>query len=272
MNDDNDLIRRGDALKAVQLGDTVTKLQARIAAVPAVRVKPEAVERAIEMLRIAATVIREHAYSTEAEYDGTTCDGYCIADDCGSAAEDLDTPAPTPAPKPVIDNDSPLRRHAKAEYPQPAPTLAEVFSDLASRQQRLGPDAARIIYADLESMYEPAQPTTDDLVKRLRDEHLAMTRTEAADRIEQLERERDGARKANREMVLEVLAASGQAQEAYEAQLAAEATVTTRTAQMEALMKAAKKVVTSFWQSTDGTISGMYELERALAAMEASNG
>jgi chromosome segregation ATPase len=44
-------------------------------------------------------------------------------------------------------------------------------------------------------------------------------------RIEQLERERDGARKANREMVLEVLAASGQAQEAYEAQLKAEAKV-----------------------------------------------
>jgi hypothetical protein len=30
---------------------------------------------------------------------------------------------------------------------------------------------------------------TDDLVKRLRDERLAMTRTEAADRIEQLERD-----------------------------------------------------------------------------------
>ena len=32
---------------------------------------------------------------------------------------------------------------------------------------------------------------TDDLVKRLRDEHLAMTRNEAADRIEALERKLD---------------------------------------------------------------------------------
>ena len=33
---DNDLIRRKDALNAVQLGDTVMKMQARIAALPAV--------------------------------------------------------------------------------------------------------------------------------------------------------------------------------------------------------------------------------------------
>lgn len=37
---DDDLIRRGDALAAIQLGDTVTKLQARIAAIHAVDAEP----------------------------------------------------------------------------------------------------------------------------------------------------------------------------------------------------------------------------------------
>lgn len=37
---DEDPIRRGDALAAVQLGETVTKLQARIAAIPAVDAEP----------------------------------------------------------------------------------------------------------------------------------------------------------------------------------------------------------------------------------------
>lgn len=36
----DDLIRRGDALKAIRLGDTVTKIQARIAAIPAVDADP----------------------------------------------------------------------------------------------------------------------------------------------------------------------------------------------------------------------------------------
>jgi hypothetical protein len=75
---------------------------------------------------------------------------------------------------------------------------------------------------------------TDDLVKRLRvpnpccEEHH--TQNEAADRIEALERERDNAvinraawELAAREAALDALAAAGQAQEAYEAQLKAEA-------------------------------------------------
>ena len=37
---DDDLIRRGDALEAIQLGETMTKLQARIAAIPAVDAEP----------------------------------------------------------------------------------------------------------------------------------------------------------------------------------------------------------------------------------------
>ena len=47
------------------------------------------IERAVEMLRIAAEVIRENAPDVTAEYDGVTCDGICIADDCESIAETL---------------------------------------------------------------------------------------------------------------------------------------------------------------------------------------
>lgn len=47
-------------------------------------------DRAIEMLRIAARYIREtDAYGT-IHYDGTECDGYCVADDCEIAAEELE--------------------------------------------------------------------------------------------------------------------------------------------------------------------------------------
>lgn len=63
---------------------------------------------------------------------------------------------------------------------------------------------------------------TDDLVKRLREldtwVETAHTPVEAADRIEALEREK-------REAALDAIAAMGQAQEAYEAQLKAEAKV-----------------------------------------------
>lgn len=48
-------------------------------------------ERAIEMLNIAAAYIREHAPDYVSFYDGTDCDGYCIADDCEIAANDLGT-------------------------------------------------------------------------------------------------------------------------------------------------------------------------------------
>ena len=47
----------------------------------------EAINRASEMLKIAAFVIRENAPDALHDYDDTTCDGYCIADDCESAAE-----------------------------------------------------------------------------------------------------------------------------------------------------------------------------------------
>lgn len=49
----------------------------------------ERLKRAIEMLEICAAYIREHAPDCVSFYDGTDCDGYCIADDCECAAESL---------------------------------------------------------------------------------------------------------------------------------------------------------------------------------------
>lgn len=41
------------------------------------------------MLQIAAKYLREHSDDGLVEYDGTECDGYCVADDCENAAEAL---------------------------------------------------------------------------------------------------------------------------------------------------------------------------------------
>lgn len=41
------------------------------------------------MLRVAAAYIRKHWLDGEIQYDGTTCDGYCVADDCDAALEEL---------------------------------------------------------------------------------------------------------------------------------------------------------------------------------------
>lgn len=40
------------------------------------------------MLRVAAAYIRENWTDGEVQYDGTTCDGYCVADDCEAAMEE----------------------------------------------------------------------------------------------------------------------------------------------------------------------------------------
>lgn len=43
-------------------------------------------KRAIEMLWVAAKYIREHCEDGEIFYDGTLCDGACVAEDCDIAA------------------------------------------------------------------------------------------------------------------------------------------------------------------------------------------
>lgn len=45
--------------------------------------------RAIEMLRIAAKYIRDYYPDGIIHYDEAECDGYCVADDCESAADGL---------------------------------------------------------------------------------------------------------------------------------------------------------------------------------------
>lgn len=49
----------------------------------------EDIDRAVEMLTIAAKIIRDHAPEAYAHYDEADCDGYCVADDCEIAAEQL---------------------------------------------------------------------------------------------------------------------------------------------------------------------------------------
>lgn len=49
----------------------------------------EEIKRVKEMLLIAAAYIEYHCPSGKIEYDETTCDGYCVANDCKIAAEML---------------------------------------------------------------------------------------------------------------------------------------------------------------------------------------
>lgn len=48
----------------------------------------EDIERAIEMLQVAARFLRENAYEVTETiyYDEADCDGQCLADDCETAA------------------------------------------------------------------------------------------------------------------------------------------------------------------------------------------
>jgi hypothetical protein len=53
-----------------------------------------ALSRAAEMLRVAAKYARKvddwaPTHASLVAYDGTHCDGFCLADDCDAAAEDL---------------------------------------------------------------------------------------------------------------------------------------------------------------------------------------
>lgn len=51
----------------------------------------KAVKRGIELLRVAAGFVAKHDLeSLEIEYDGTTCDGGVLAEDCLAAAETLE--------------------------------------------------------------------------------------------------------------------------------------------------------------------------------------
>jgi hypothetical protein len=49
----------------------------------------EDIARAVEMLTVAAQYIRDHDPSGLIKYDEAMCDGYCVADDCETAAESI---------------------------------------------------------------------------------------------------------------------------------------------------------------------------------------
>lgn len=49
--------------------------------------------RAAYLMRVAAHHIREHAAECETMYDGTNCDGHCLAGELETEAEELDEAA-----------------------------------------------------------------------------------------------------------------------------------------------------------------------------------
>jgi hypothetical protein len=51
------------------------------------------IKRAVEMLRIAARYIDQHAPSDTIRYDEAECDGTCVADDCRIAASAIEEDA-----------------------------------------------------------------------------------------------------------------------------------------------------------------------------------
>lgn len=53
-------------------------------------VRQKDLDRAMEMLRIAAKYIRKYHDDGILVYDGADCDGACIADDCEIAAEAME--------------------------------------------------------------------------------------------------------------------------------------------------------------------------------------
>jgi hypothetical protein len=58
--------------------------------IEAYKTRSEEIKRAVEMLKIAAKYIRDNDPEGIIFYDGTDCDGYCVADDCETAAECLE--------------------------------------------------------------------------------------------------------------------------------------------------------------------------------------
>lgn len=60
----------------------------------------DAILRAVEMLRVAAEYLSKlHSPDDVIHYDEADCDGYCVADDCKAAADDLLIPDEYPDPE-----------------------------------------------------------------------------------------------------------------------------------------------------------------------------
>lgn len=72
------------------------------------------VKRAAEMLRIAAKIIRNEANNAVVNYDGADCDGWCVADDCETAADmlmvEMDNEAVRARPQALDDCETHVRQ------------------------------------------------------------------------------------------------------------------------------------------------------------------
>lgn len=196
---DHDLIRRGDALKAIQLGDTVTKLQARIASVPAVDADPVCTDCGGSGI----------TYQTERR---CACQTYI--------------PAVQPTVKPLVWVDFP-DRGAKARAWNEANYMIQKWSD--GRWE-------------ITASY-PGYATFVDGVDRF---HPTLEAAKAA---------------AQADYEARILSALG-----MQPTVSPELLATTNG--VAALVEAAEKVRDSYWHSSDGVITGMYDLETALARVK----
>ena len=186
---DNDMIRRGDARAAIQLGDTVTKMQARIASIPAVDADP-------------------------------------VCTDCGGSGITYQTerrcacqtsiPAVQPTVKPLVWRDDGTNGHETDHafgfyevYPSPE-------GDMLSRD---GVDSG--VFPTLEAAKAAAQADYEARILSVLDIQPTVSP--------------------------ELLATTND---------------------VAALVKAAEKVRDSYWYSSDGIITGMHDLETAIARVK----
>ena len=193
---DNDMIRRGDARAAIQLGDTVTKMQARIASIPAVDADP-------------------------------------VCTDCGGSGITYQTerrcacqtsiPAVQPTVKPLVWLDSQQGRYSESR------AIGILYSI------RLGSDG----------------------VTRWQAGHMGpwheVASIEAAKAAAQADYE------------ARILSALDTQPTVSPKQLAAQPD------DVAALLDAAEKVISSYWYASDGVITGIYDLETALARVKGEN-
>ena len=116
-------------------------------------------------------------------------------------------------------------KHASDAYlSQMAPDLARALLDARAELARVKADAQAAVAMVVERCAEEADRRYAAGDMGNPGHHIrALAPADGLALLQELRAERDGSRKANQEMVLQVLAALGQAQEAYEAQSKAEA-------------------------------------------------
>lgn len=92
----------------------------------------EAVERSVEMLKVAAHHCQEYGASGVTDYDGAECDGLCIASDCIAAADDLESALSEPSPVMSEAVAWYLKHKDGRETLTVMPKLAQTYKELGS--------------------------------------------------------------------------------------------------------------------------------------------